>query len=347
MAVSGFGWGGRLAALKDLAAKRGIRYGSTDELNGQKPAEGYLELFAEQCALLAPNLSSRSVWKPGRHDFSRFQPVLDFAREKRIRLTGAHLLWHLTYPDWMVEAANAKQLALEHIRFMCRRFAGQVYSWNVLNEAIEPRYGRPDGLRDSPLFKQFGYELFDFAFHGAREADPNALLVYNDYSMELDTPEHEARRRALLGLLDGFKKRNLPVEAIGLQTHLKLAEFGKFQPALYRRFLQEIAARGLRILITELDVLDVPAPAEIQPRDQAVADVYRKILDAALDERSVETLVTWGISDRYTWLTGRTKPDYARPDGLPGRPLPFDAEFKPKPAYWAIVGALEGAPKRG
>jgi len=335
--------------LKDAAARRNIRYGATDELNGQRPAAGYLELFARHCALLAPNLSSPSVWKsPGVHDFSRFQAVLDFARNQGIKLTGAHLLWHETAPAFLQEAGDrdrAQRLAVDHIQFMCKRFAGQVYAWNAINEAIEPRSGRADGLRDSPLLKQFGDGLFDIAFHAAREADPGALLVYNDYAMEMDTPAHEARRRALLGLLESFRKRNLPIDAIGLQTHLQLREF-KFQPALYRRFLQEVAGHGVQILITEMDVLDLGAPSEFEPRDAAVADAYRKVLDVALDEKAVTTLVTWGLSDRYTWLRPSHSERFTRPDGLPTRPLPFDEQLKPKPAYWAIVRALEAAPTR-
>jgi endo-1,4-beta-xylanase len=336
-------------ALKDVAARRNIRYGATDELNGQRPAAGYLELFARHCALLAPNLSSPSVWKSADvHDFSRFQAVLDFASDHGIHLTGAHLLWHETAPAFLLEAADrntAEHLAVEHIQAMCKRFAGQVYSWNVINEAIEPRNGRADGLRDSPLLKQFGDVLFDMAFHAAHEADPSAILVYNDYAMEMDVPAHEARRRALLKLLESWRKRNLPIDAIGLQTHLQWRDF-KFEPSRYRSFLRDVAAHGVQIFITEMDVLDHGAPSEIEPRDAAVAEAYRRILDVALDETAVTTLVTWGLSDRYTWLRPSHAARFARPDGLPTRPLPFDDQFQPTPAYWAIVHALEAAPTR-
>jgi endo-1,4-beta-xylanase len=214
-----------------------------------------------------------------------------------------------------------------------------------VNEALNPREGRPGGLRKSPLVSQLGEDFFDIAFHTAREADPKAVLVYNDYAMELDTPEHDGRRRALLTLLDSFKRRNLPIDAIGLQSHMRLDQF-KFQPAIYRQFLKEIAARGVRILITELDVFDVGAPSDIRERDQAVADCYQRVLEVALDETAVAAVVTWGLSDRYTWLTPNYSPKFTRPDGLPGRPLPFDEQFAAKPAYAAIAKALEGAPAR-
>jgi len=338
-----------LPRLKDAAARRNLRYGATDELNGQKPVPGYLELFSEQCALLAPNLSSKAVWKAaGEHDFSRFETPLALLRTGGLKLTGAHLLWHESWPDWMAavdDPAEARRRAVAHIQFMARHFAGSVYSWNAINEALEPRDGRPDGLRNTPLLKLFGDDLFDVAFRTAREADPSALLVYNDYALELDTPDQEARRRALLALLETWQRRKIPVDAVGLQTHLRLRGF-QFNPERYRRFLKDLASFGVQIFITELDVFDQGAPSDLPARDQAVADAYRRILEVALDEPAVTTLVTWGLSDRYTWITPRYSPRFAREDGLPARPLPFDDRFQPKPAFWAIVRALEAAPSR-
>ncbi len=103
---------------------------------------------------------------------------------------------------------------------------------------------------------------------------------------------------------------------------------------------------GFKIMITELDVLDLNTPSDIAARDQAVADLYRRFLDVALDQPALVTLVTWGLSDRYTWLTARRSPAYARRDGMPARPLPFDDSFLPKPAYFAILAALSHAPQR-
>jgi endo-1,4-beta-xylanase len=265
-----------------------------------------------------------------------------------MKITGAHLLWHLSTPKFFEAAADttqARKLVVDHITYMCKRLAGQVWSWNVVNEALNPREGRPGGLRGSPLVSQLGADFFDIAFHTAREADPKALLVYNDYAMELDTSEHESRRRALLALIDSFKKRNLPIDAIGLQSHMRLDQF-RFEAGIYRRFLKEIAARGVKILITELDVFDVGAPSDIKERDQAVADCYQRVLDVALDETAVTAVVTWGLSDRYTWLTPRYSPKFTRPDGLPGRPLPFDEQFAAKAAYGAIAKTMGAAPER-
>jgi endo-1,4-beta-xylanase len=326
-------------SLKELASKRGILFGATPEIEVSRTTPEYRELLVQHCRLIAPILSWASVSQAAGEYNIRWQPTLDFCQAHEMKLTGAHLLWHESSPKFFEAAADAgeaKKLAVDHINYMCKRLAGQVWSWNVVNEALNPREGRPGGLRGSPLLTQLGPEFFDLAFHTAREADPKAVLVYNDYALELDTPEHEARRRALIALLDGFKKRKVPIDAIGLQTHMRLDRFN-FQPRIYADFLKEIAARGVKVLITEMDVWDIGAPAEIEPRDQAVAECYRRIIEVALDEPAFVALVTWGLSDRYTWLK---RPNYARKDGLPGRPLPFDEQLVAKPAYHAIAKAL-------
>jgi endo-1,4-beta-xylanase len=103
----------------------------------------------------------------------------------------------------------------------------------------------------------------------------------------------------------------------------------------------------LKIVITELDVDDRGAPPAPDERDRAVADIYARFLAVALDEPSVAALVTWGLCDPYSWLNHTAYfPQFVRPDGLPQRPLLFDAQFRPKPAYDAVLRALQQAPKR-
>jgi endo-1,4-beta-xylanase len=355
-AVGSAGWAARafsrdkqIASLKEVAARRGIHYGSTDEDSLPSAPPEFRDLFARHCGLMAPSLSWTWIEKtPGQFTFEQKQYALDFAREHQMRITGSHLLWYHRTPEWFAAAPDrehARQLIVDHINFMCKKFAGQIWSWNVVNEALNPKDGHPDGLRKCQLLDQLGTEFFDIGFHTAREADPKAILVYNDYDTEYDSPESEARRRALVNLLDSFLQRKLPIDAIGLQTHIKLERFN-FSPTIYRKFLDELAARGVRILITELDVLDIGAPADFPERDRMVADAYKRVLEVALDEKAVAAVITWGISDRYTWLNPGYSPGFTRPDGLPGRPLPFDAQFQPKPAYWAMLKALESAPKR-
>jgi endo-1,4-beta-xylanase len=337
-----------LLRLRDAAAARGIVYGASSDIAITAAPPAYQALFAAQCALFAPNLSWATVSRgPGIYDFSTAQANLDFAAAQAMPLTGAHLLWHERLPGWVAalsDPAQIRRAMLDHIAFMGGRFAGRVRAWNVVNEAIRPEDGRTDGLRDDPLLRALGLDFIDLAFRAARASDPKALLVYNDYGMELDRPDHAARRRALLALLDELQGRGSPIGAVGLQSHLRLGDMARFDERLYRGFLGALSGRGLAILITELDVLDVGAPADIAQRDGMVADAYARFLDVALEERAVASVVTWGLSDRYTWLTPESGATFARGDGLPTRPLPFDTAFQAKPAFAALLGAFGRAP---
>lgn len=339
----------QLASLKAAALRAGLRYGSTEDAIIAHAPRPYRALFAEQCGLYAANLSWKNAAPtPDAADPVREDPNLPFALANGMAITGAHLVWHEGLPPW-VEALNdpeAMKAAIDnHIQAMARRHGGEVYSWNVVNEALDPGEGRPDGLRNTAVLKVLGPQYIDFAFHAARAAKVAPILVYNDYNMEMDKPLHEARRRALLRLLDGFHRDGTPVDAIGLQSHLRL-DGSVFNEPLYRAFLGEIADRGYKIMITELDVLDLDTPSDIAARDKAVADLYRRFLAVALDQPAVISVVTWGLSDRYTWLTAQRSASYARADGMPARPLPFDDWYLPKPAYYALLGAFNGAPPR-
>jgi endo-1,4-beta-xylanase len=99
-------------------------------------------------------------------------------------------------------------------------------------------------------------------------------------------------------------------------------------------------------MLTEMDVVDVGAPSDIAARDAAVAAVYKTYLDAALANPALKNVITWGLSDHDSWIVHTSEPDFQRDDGLAARPLPFDADLKPKPAYFAIAEALKAAPTR-
>ena len=192
-----------------------------------------------------------------------------------------------------------------------------VHSWDVVNEPIEPKDGRPDGLRTGVFLEMYGPDYLDLAYRTARETDPAARLVVNEYDVELDTPEQEARRTALLGLLQTMQRSGTPVDAVGIQAHLSCAGGPPFSAARLRRFLAELAGLGLTIQITELDVTDENAPADQAVRDRLVADTYSRFLDAALDEPAVKMVVTWGLSDRHSWIVRQeTHESKWRTDGM-------------------------------
>jgi endo-1,4-beta-xylanase len=133
------------------------------------------------------------------------------------------------------------------------------------------------------------------------------------------------------------------VHALGIEAHLLATDFSnRFHHREFRRFLREVADRGLKILITEMDVIDDGLPDAVGPRDRGVADVYRRYLDVVLDERAVISVTQYGLSDRWT----EENDDNPRADGAARRPCPYDEDLKPKPSYYAIRNALDAAPRR-
>ncbi len=337
-------------SLAQAAARCGLLYGSDSDSEIAREPPDYARLMRRHCALFAPMFQWRLTQPqangpdPGWED-----PNIRFARDAGMRLTGGHFIWYQSVPEWFArinDRAAAERAMTRHIAALGGAYAGQVMSWNVVNEALDPRGAGTAGLRRSVFLDRFGEAFFDIGFHAARAADPSALLAYNDYALETTSEAHAARRRALLALLDRLLARRVPIDAVGLQSHLRL-DGPPFDATAYRQFLAEIASRGLRILITELDVLDRRRrDATAAQRDAEVADTYTRFLTVALEEPAVASVVTWGLSDRYTWLSPEVSPELDLPPGPPARPLPFDASFRPKPAYDAIMAAFAAAPMR-
>jgi endo-1,4-beta-xylanase len=276
-----------------------------------------------------------------------------FAEEHGMKVRGHNFVWHEMLPDWFagtVTRENARKILTDHIRAVGGRYKGKIHSWDVVNEAIWLKDGRPDGLRtSSPWFEMLGPEYLAIAFRTAREVDPKALLTYNDYGIEYDTEEESAKRAAVLAMLRRMKAEGVPLDALGVQSHLR-TDKGAVRKAGFDKGVEELrrGARelGLQIFITELDVKDDPLEVDdIALRDHAVAQVYRDYLSAMLQGPEVKAVLTWGVSDAHTWLNSGTKFREAHP-GREQRPLPFDGDYKPTEAFFAMRQSYREAKKR-
>ncbi|HSY12552.1 MAG TPA: endo-1,4-beta-xylanase, partial [Verrucomicrobiae bacterium] len=184
-----------------------------------------------------------------------------------------------------------------------------------------------------------GPDYIDIAFRGARQADSTALLTYNDYGIETDTPDQTKKRALVLELVRGMKKRGVPIDAVGVQSHL-----GATDPAPgvgLTDFVHELRRMGLQVFITELDVNEKKLEGSESERDAAIARIYKDYVTMMVAEPNVTAVLTWGITDRFTWLNG---PKFSRPDGKPQRCLPFDADYQPAPAFFALRSALDSRP---
>jgi endo-1,4-beta-xylanase len=340
--------------LRQLAAEKGLVYGTTIAAAQITGDPSFIDLVREQVGLVvAENEMKWQVMNRGGPDDDDYGPadtIANFASANHLVLRGHNLLWYHRTPSWYFDLPSRQEqerAVVRHIQELAGHYRGKIHSWDVVNEPIEPKDGRPDGLRTKVFLETLGPEYLDLAYRTAKEADPAARLVVNEYDIELDSPEQEARRVALLHLLEKMKGSGTPVDAVGVQAHLTAVGGPPFSAARLRRFLADIAGLGLTIQITELDVTDEHAPADIAVRDKLVADTYRRFLDAALDEPAVKMVVTWGLSDRHSWIVRReTYEAKWRTDGVLSRPLPFDAALEPKLACEAIAQSFANAPQR-
>ena len=159
-----------------------------------------------------------------------------------------------------------------------------MHSWDVVNEAVDVKSGRPDGLRDSPWLELIGPGYLELAFRTARQADPSALLTYNDYGIELDTLEQIDKRGQVMMLVRRLKARGVPIDAVGVQSHLTA---GDAPGAGLIHFVRELREMGLQVFITEMDVNDRKLPESVPERDAGVARTYRDYLTMMLAEPNV------------------------------------------------------------
>jgi endo-1,4-beta-xylanase len=268
-----------------------------------------------------------------------------YAGKHGLKVRGHALLWHEANPAWLEQTltpANAEALLTKHISTVVGHFRNRLIHWDVVNEVVHPEDGGAEGLRNTPWMHALGPRYLDLAFHATAAADPSALRVLNEFGTDYATPADERKRQALLALLGDLKSRNVPIQAVGLQAHLDASEVALDQNVL-ARFVGDIAAMGLKVVVTELDVRDNGLPADVESRDAAVAAHAKAWLDPVLSNGAVLGVITWGLSDRRSWLNDK----FPRPDKLPQRALPLDADLRRKKLWGSIGAALDSAPMRG
>jgi endo-1,4-beta-xylanase len=299
------------APLWSRSIEQGLVYGSSTA-TWQLADPAYRELFAREASILFTE--DDLLWYRLRPtpradlDFSFGDRIVSFAQSKGMLVFGAHLVWDEGFGEgwteddlWNLDEQAARRLLFGTVDAVVSRYRGRIAGWIVVNEALDSF-----GVRaEVPWYGTIGASYVEEAFHLASQVDPEATLVLNDFGYETDDGFNVAadKRSVTLDYLDELLGAGVPVHAFGVQAHLDAGTFAEgFDGAAYRAFLAELAARGLRILITEMDVLDDGLPPNPRIRDRAVADTYRDYLDVALDEPAVACLMTFGLSDRYTWL---------------------------------------------
>ena len=269
--------------------------------------------------------------------------IADFAKLNKIKLRGHNLCWHNQTPNWFFKDSTGKlvtkeillQRLKEHITTVVKRYKGTIYAWDVVNEAISDK--KDEYLRNSLWYQICGEEYIAKAFIYAHEADPDALLFYNDYN-EISA----VKREKMFKLIARLKEAGVPIHGIGLQGHWAINEPTiKQLDSTLKRFIQ----LGLTIQITELDISVYPKEHDARERiasdndaaftaqrEQQQLKVYKMSFELFRKyKQHISSVTFWNISDRNSWLDNfpvQNRKDY---------PLLFDKNLQPKKAFWEVV----------
>lgn len=337
--------------LKDLAADKGLRFGSAIDAHQLSDAR-YIDIIKRECgALVAENSHKWYVIHP-QPDVWNFEPgdaLVDFARTNDLKMRGHTLIWHHPrwLPDWVNDyqfrnAAEAEAMLDDYIDRVASRYSPFLYSWDVINEAIDDETGE---YRETSFSRAMGgpANVIAYCFNRAREYAPDATLAYNDYmSWESGNEKHRA---GVLRLLEELKASGAPLDAIGMQSHSNYDmpnEFTADKQRAWRAFCDECVDLGLDIYLTEFDVNDTELGPDIEMRDELIASYTKDYLDLMLSYPQTKEVLMWGMVDSYSWLQGFLP----REDDVLKRPTLYDENYAAKPMRDAVAAALRAAPER-
>ncbi|WP_405920015.1 endo-1,4-beta-xylanase [Streptomyces longwoodensis] len=311
--------------LRDLAAAKGKVIGTA--VTGSKLTGTYGDLAGSQFGSLTPGNAMK--WESveparGTFDWTEADQIVAFAQAHGQQVRGHTLVWHNQNPGWLTNgswtSAQLATLLQDHISTEVGRYKGRIAAWDVVNEPFNE-----DGTyRTSLWYNGLGTDYIANALTWAHAADPAAKLYINDYNVE----GVNAKSTALYNLVKSLKERGVPIDGVGLQAHLILGQV----PSTLQQNIQRFADLGVDVAITELDVR-MALPADSAKLAQQAAD-YKAVTAACVAVTRCVNLTVWGFADSDSWVEG-TFPGY-------GAATPYDANYAPKPAYYAIAEALGG-----
>jgi endo-1,4-beta-xylanase len=314
--------------LRVPAERRSFYVGAAVNMSAFRAEPVYRKVVGREFNVcVAENVFKFSLIHPRAdgYDFAAADELAAFARSSGMKLRGHTLVWHNQVPAWLTNGKYTREQAIEilreHIATVVTRYKDSVWAWDVVNEAVADNGA---SLRtESYWHKTIGPEYLAMAFRFAREADPDAILYYNDYNNEDEGPKADA----VYALVADLKKQGVPIDGVGWQMHV----VNGFQvTADHRSNARRLAALGLELSVTELDVrIPLPANAAALARQ---ADAYRDIAAFCLSEPAFKALVLWGFTDKHSWIPGFFPGT--------GEALIFDADYRPKPAYESLRSAL-------
>jgi endo-1,4-beta-xylanase len=315
--------------LRSLAQLRHLYIGTTVDVKALRDEAAYSATLAREFDMVTPEVSMKfSETEPQRdvYTFAKADYIVAFAQAHQMQVRGHNLVWHTDLPAWLTDGnftrAELITILRDHILTEVTRYREQVNIWDVVNEAV----GDDGALRDSIWLRGIGPEYIDMAFQWAHEANPQARLFYNDYGGE----GLGRKSDAIYTLVKGMLQRGVPLDGVGLQMHISLDSYPNARDVLAN--MRRLAALGLEVQITEMDVKTQDDARPMQAKLAAEAQLYGEMLHTCLSVTVCTAFVMWGFTDAHSWIPVFT--------GHPDYPLIFDAGYRPKPAYFALVNVL-------
>lgn len=311
------------------------------------------ELIKQQFNAVTPeNVMKAVIIHPAwnKYNFDLADKLVAFAQKNNIKVNAHNLIWHSQLPAFMRNMQNAdsvKQYFENHITTVASHYDGKVYSWDVVNEALNE-----DGtLRNSIFLQKLGPDYIVEAFHLAQKASPHSKLYYNDYNLE-----QPKKRAGAIALIKKIQAAGVRIDGVGIQAHWRAYNLPLND---IEESIKEFSALGIEVMFTELDLSVLPSPfenttadvsstakgnANMNPYKNGLPDSVEQIQAKAYSDlfklflkykKNISRVTFWGVNDAQSWLNnfpiqGRT--DY---------PLLFDRNFKPKPAFYSVITAAE------
>ncbi|WP_228927238.1 endo-1,4-beta-xylanase [Streptomyces sp. DH7] len=295
------------------AAAQNGRYFGTAIASGRLSDSSYTTIADREFnSVTAENEMKIDATEPqrGQFNFTAADRVYNWAVQNGKQVRGHTLAWHSQQPGWMqsLSGSTLRQAMNDHINGVMAHYKGKIAQWDVVNEAFAD--GSSGARRDSNL-QRTGNDWIEVAFRTARAADPAAKLCYNDYNVEDWT---WAKTQAMYAMVRDFKQRGVPIDCVGFQSHFNS---GSPYNSNFRTTLQNFAALGVDVAITELDIQGAPA------------STYASVTNDCLAVPRCLGITVWGVRDSDSW-----RPDHT--------PLLFNNDGSKKAAYTSVLDALNG-----
>jgi endo-1,4-beta-xylanase len=329
-------------SLSQAAAKRGIHFGAAVQSGYIARDPTYAATLAREYSMIEPE--NEMLWVvihpvQATYNWTGADALVSYAQNHGIPLRADHLVWYSSLPNWLTNghfnAAQLNQILHDHIFAVAGRYAGKVWSWEVVNEAVADS---GIGLRDSIWNNQPGIGLpgiawIEKAFEWAHQADPHALLFYNDYGAE----EINTKSDFIYNMVKQMLADGTPIHGVGLQMHLT-NNINYPSAAGLQANIKRLTDLGLQVVISEMDVrLPVDSAGNASASDLAIqAQLYSRAISACIQFPMCTAFQTWGITDLHSWI----------PSAFPGTGagLLFDQSYQPKAAYTSVLDALVNTP---